>query len=419
MMVQSIHNSERILTESEIHAFVARALENKALTNKRVLVIIPDGTRSAPIGLFYRLLNEILLPRVAALDFLIALGTHPPMDEHAMQRRLGLDGKEWALRDARVHIFMHEWWKPETFYSAGVIGADEIAALTNGWIAREVNVSLNRLILDYDQLLICGPVYPHEVVGFSGGNKYLFPGIAGQEIIDLTHWLGALLTSYTIIGTKETVVRAVIERAASLVTIPKLAFCLVVREGGLAGAYLGSPYEAWQRAADHSAQVHIHYLNQSYTRVVSLMPTRYDDIWTAAKGMYKVEPIVADGGEVIIYAPHITEVSYTYGALLDAIGYHVRDYFVKQWDQFQNYPWGVLAHSTHLRGLGEYDAVRQIESPRVRVTLATGIPRERCEKINLGYLDPNAPELQALIQNPTPDTLVVPDAGEILFRLKS
>ncbi len=59
------------------------------------------------------------------------------------------------------------------------------------------------------------------------------------------------------------------------------------------------------------------------------MPRMYDDMWTAAKGMYKVEPIVADGGEVIIYAPGINEVSYTYGEILERIGYHVRDYFVK------------------------------------------------------------------------------------------
>ena len=76
---------------------------------------------------------------------------------------------------------------------------------------------LNRLILDYDLLLVCGPVFPHEVIGFSGGNKYFFPGIAGAEIIHFTHWLGALLTSYQIIGTLDTPVRRVIDRAAALI----------------------------------------------------------------------------------------------------------------------------------------------------------------------------------------------------------
>ena len=78
-----------------------------------------------------------------------------------------------------------------------------------------MTVALNKLPLEYDHVLVCGPVFPHEVVGFSGGNKYLFPGIAGPEIIHFTHWLGAVITNYEIIGTKDTPVRAVIDRAAA------------------------------------------------------------------------------------------------------------------------------------------------------------------------------------------------------------
>ena len=82
----------------------------------------------------------------------------------------------------------------------------------------------------------------------------------------------------------------------------------------------------------------------------------YDDLWTAAKGMYKMEPAIADGGEVIIYAPHVSEISYTHGRLIDEIGYHCRDYFLAQWDRFKHYPGGILAHSTHVKGLGTFDA---------------------------------------------------------------
>ncbi len=416
-MLWSAEKLEGNLNETEIRELTARALDDAGLAGKRVLVIIPDGTRSAPIGLFYRLFRELLLHRAAALDFLIALGTHPRMDNHTLARRLGLDAEEWAQRDPHIHVFQHEWWNPETFYTAGVIPADEVATLTDGLLNCDLQVSLNQRILDYDQLIICGPVYPHEVVGFSGGNKYLFPGIAGQEIIDFTHWLGALHTSYAIIGTKHTPVRDVIDRAAELVQTPKLAFCLVVVGEGLEGLFIGDPQEAWSRAADASARVHIRYLEKPVQRVLAVMPQMYDDIWTAAKGMYKAEPVVADGGEVIIYAPHIDEVSYTYGALLDTIGYHVRDYFVKQWEQFKNFPWGVLAHSTHLRGIGEYDALHQIETPRIRVTLATGIPAERCARINLGYANPDSIHPAEWIGREEEGTLYIPKAGERLFRL--
>ena len=90
---------------------------------------------------------------------------------------------------------------------------------------------------------------------------------------------------------------------------------------------------AWAAAADLSSQVHIVYRDAPLQRVLSVMPEMYDDLWTAAKGMYKMEPAIADGGEVVIFAPHLTEISYTHGKVIDEVGYHVRDYFVKQWDR--------------------------------------------------------------------------------------
>ena len=151
------------------------------------------------------------------------------------------------------------------------------------------------------------------------------------------------------------------------------------------------------------------YLDHPVQRVLSIMPPLYDDIWTAAKGMYKLEPVVAEGGEVVIYAPHIDEISYTHGRVLDEVGYHVRDYFLKQWDRFKDYPAGVLAHSTHLRGIGEYDVITETERPRVSVTLATGIPEERCRRLGLGYIDPATINMAAWAADE--GTLVVPKAG--------
>jgi lactate racemase len=278
-----------------------------------------------------------------------------------------------------------------------------------------VPVALNRLVTEYDHVLICGPVFPHEVVGFSGGTKYLFPGIAAPEIIHFTHWLGALITSSTIIGTMDTPVRAVINRAARLLQTPVSLLALVVTHEGIAGLYCGDTDAAWREAASLSAQRHVTWLDRPVRRVLSVMPPMYDDLWTAAKGMYKTEPVVADGGEVVIFAPHVREVSHVHGRTLDEIGYHCRDYFVKQWDRFQHYPGGILAHSTHVKGLGTYD--RGVEAPRIQVTLATAIPEARCRRINLGYLDPVAVNPDEWAREP--DTLVVPRAGELLFRLKS
>jgi nickel-dependent lactate racemase len=428
---------EGFLSENTVRELVAQALGELDLRNKRVLVIIPDHTRTAPIPLFFRLFHEFLGQKVAALDYLVALGTHQPMNEEALNRLVGITAEERAGKYVPARIFNHEWDKPDCFRTIGLITADEIAEITGGLMRQEVPVTLNGKIFDYDQLIICGPTFPHEVVGFSGGNKYFFPGIGGPEVIHFTHWLGAVITSMEIIGTKHTPVRQVIDRAASFIDVPKLCFSLVVKDisetcptkldqpgnepvgspsCGLAGLFIGTPEEAYEYAADLSAKLHIIYVDKPpFKRVLSVMPEMYDDLWTAAKGMYKLEPAIADGGEVIIYAPHITEISYTHGQIIDQIGYHVRDYFLKQWERFKDYPWGVLAHSTHLRGVGTFE--NGVEKPRIQVTLATGIPEERCRRVNLGYLDPATIDMSEWEGREDEGILVVPKAGEMLYKV--
>ncbi len=413
---------DRFLSEAEIRDLMSRALARANLSGQRVLIIIPDGTRTAPIPQMFRLFYDYLGETVAALDYLIALGTHPMMNEEAINRLVGLTPAERAGKYGKVNIFNHHWDIPETFVTLGRITAAEIEEISAGLMRETVDVRLNRMVFDYDQLIICGPTFPHEVVGFSGGNKYFFPGIGGPEVINFSHWLGAVITSYEVIGTKYTPVRQVIDKAATFINKPKLCFSLVVKSqnktAGLAGLYIGTPEAAYEAAADLSAKLHIKWVDRRYRRVLAVMPTMYDDVWTAAKGMYKMEPAVAEGGEVIIYAPHIDEFSYTHGRQLDEIGYHVRDYFLKQWDEFKHYSGGVLAHSTHLRGIGEYDPETGVESPRIKVTLATRIPAERCRRLNVGYLDPDSINLDDWRGREAEGILLVPKAGEMLYRLR-
>ena len=403
------------LSAEEVGRVAREGLARLPVDGARLLVIIPDGTRTMPMPLLFGVLERELRPRVAALDFLVALGTHTPMSDARLAQLIGrpvVDGRAGASR-----IINHNWSDPATFARLGTIPAREIAELTEGRLDEDVPVALNRLAIEYDHVLICGPVFPHEVAGFSGGTKYLFPGIAAPEIIHFTHWLGALITNHETIGTIDTPVRRVIDRAARLLDRPLSLFAAVVTHDGVAGAFCGEPSAAWRQAAALSSRRHIVWVDEPYDRVLSVMPRLYDDLWTAAKGMYKVEPAVSDGGEVIIYAPHVSEVSYTHGKILGEIGYHCRDYFLAQWDRFKHYPGGILAHSTHVKGLGTFDSASGVESPRVEVTLATGIPRERCEHINLGHLDPERINPDRAREEWGAGTLVVPRAGELLYRV--
>jgi nickel-dependent lactate racemase len=269
--------------------------------------------------------------------------------------------------------------------------------------------------LEYDHVLILGPTFPHEVAGFSGGAKYLFPGISGPEMINSTHWLGALTGVVDTIGVKDTPVRSLINTVAGMLKTPVTLVGMVVEGYDLIGLFLGDYLSAWGAAADLSAQRHIQWVNKPFQQVLSCAPAMYDELWTASKAMYKLEPAVAVGGEVVIYAPNLEVVSRAHGQYIFEAGYHILPYFLANWERYQHIPLGVLAHSTHLRGSGHMDG--SVECPNVKVTLASKIPLEDCARLNLGYLDPTRINIADWQNREDEGILFVPRAGEILYRV--
>ena len=409
---------DRGLTEDEVRDVLENAFSGVRVTGRRFLVLIPDDTRHAPIPMLFRLLIDILGNHVARLDFLIALGTHPPMTPDAVDRLVGISESERARRFPNVSVLSHTWDRPECLVRIGAIQAAELEELTGGLLSEPIPLDVNRFIVDYDQLVICGPVFPHEVAGFSGGAKYIFPGVAGPAVISATHWLGALVSSMKTIGVKDTAVRRVIHRAAELVPTPTFCIALAVRGDALHAVFAGGYVEAWDKAADASAQLEITYVPCAFQRVLSMPSNIYHDLWTAAKAMYKTEPAIADGGEVIIYAPALTEISYAHGRFIDEVGYHVLAYFSSQPERFASVPGVIKAHSTHVKGSGSFDLQTGSERARIQVTLATGIPKERCERVNLGYLDPGTIDINDWIGREAEGLAVIRNAGETLYRAK-
>ena len=412
-----IGDATGVLADDQVAAFVHEQLAAHPFDGRSVCVLVPDATRSVPLPLLMKAVHGALHGRASRITVLIALGTHAAMGEEALARHLGYAPGELEATYPGVTVVNHEWWRPDAFADLGTIPAARVRELSEGRMDLEVPVLLNRAVVDHDVALVLGPVLPHEVVGISGGNKYFFPGVGGQRIIDVSHWLGALITSAEIIGTTGTTpVRALIDDGAALIPAEKLAISVVTSEGPeLHSVSFGETRASWASAAEICAATHVRYLDEPVGRVLSLVPEMYGEIWTAAKGFYKLEPVVRDGGEVILYAPHVTEIASSHPEIHE-VGYHCRDYFVHQWDRFSHIHWGVLAHSTHLRGAGTYDPATGEERLRVQVTLATGIPEDVCRAVNLGYLDPASVDPTAFAAEP--DTLVVPRAGEMLYRLR-
>lgn len=415
----TIGGPEGILTQEEVHAHIVDSLGTMDLDGKSVAVVVPDATRAVPMGKLLPAVHEALSGRASKVTVLVALGTHAAMTEEQLAFFLGYEAGNIEATYPGWTVLNHEWWDESTFADLGVIPAEEVTEYSGGRLHDvPMHVLVNRHVVENDVALVVGPVLPHEVVGMSGGNKYFFPGLSGHDVIDLSHWVGALISSFEIIGTLGiTPVRSLINAATDRIPSEKLCIAVVTEAGApeLHSVSVGTTVSAWAAASPIAAASHITYLDRPYKRVLSILPTMYDDIWTGAKGFYKMEPVVADGGELIIYAPHITEVSVMHPGLA-TIGYHNRDYYVKQWERFKDHPWGELAHSTHLRGMGTFDDVEG-ERNRVTVTLATSIPRDVVESYNLNYLDPADVDIAAMEADP--ETLVVHNAGEVLHRLRS
>ena len=387
---------------------------------QRVLVLIPDHTRSLPLPFLFRALVDVL-HNTNQLDFMVALGTHPSLSDESINKLVGITSEERTTTYKHIGLLNHAWDTPFALTSLGVIEQDEIKQIAvKNWhssLPNEVDIRINKAALEYDHIIILGPTFPHEVVGFSGGAKYLFPGISGPDVINATHWLGALAGVVGTIGIKDTPVRTMIHAAARRLQTPLTLVALVVEGKGLSGLFIGDHVSAWEEAAKLSAERHIRWVEKPFQRVLSCAPSMYDELWTGGKAMYKLEPAVAVGGEVVIYAPHLDVVSHVHGKYIYEIGYHILPYFLNDWERFKDIPLGVLAHSTHVRGSGVMD--HGVEKPNVRVTLASKISAEDCARLHLGYLDPATINIDDWKDKEDEGILYVPKAGEILYRLKT
>ena len=418
MRLQRVADAGTTLTHARTAAALQEAFAGRH-AGERVLVLIPDHTRSLPLPSLFRAMVEALA-EASAVTFMVALGTHPPLDEAHLNRLVGVTAEERAGRYGHVRLVNHGWQDPNALTSIGVLPQARIQEIAGArWhptLGGDVDVRLNRAVLEHDHVIVLGPTFPHEVVGYSGGVKYLFPGISDGDMINVTHWLGALAGVRGTIGVADTPVRAMLNAAFELVPTPTTVAALVIDHGETAALFVGDPLEAWAAAAERSSHLHVRWVERPFHRVLSVAPPMYDELWTAGKAMYKLEPALAAGGELIIHAPHLSEISFVHGKWIREIGYHVLPYFLAQWERFAHVPLGVLAHSTHVRGDGDF--VDGVERPRAKVTLASRVPKEVCDALALGYLDPQAIDPREFMDREDEGVLYVPKAGEVLYKAR-
>jgi len=415
--VLSIEDLNGELTDKQLEEIVKESLKNFNSV-KKVLLIHPDYTRTdftdKLIPFIYKELKDKGMNQIDSLN---AGGTHREMAEIEIREKLGLSSKINFN-----HFYNHEYNDPQKLITVGEIPASFVAEKTQGDLSQSIPVVVNKLITeDYDLIIALSGTLPHESAGYAGGLKVFFPGISGPEVIDLLHWAAVLIGIPRIIGTMDNPAREVINQGSSYIfhqiKVPTISFNMLFEEKEHQvipkGLYIGIGFdgfiEAYKQASMASSQLHVIYLNDPLKVAIQVIDKNYDEIWTAGKGSYKLQSpgVMAPGGEIIIYAPHIK--------CFHSRGYHCKDYVKKYLELNPEFSKNIAAHVINVRGTGRYDINAEKEEFDFNVTLATGISKDICESVGLGYRNPDSIHQKDFIG---PGKLWIDNGGKYLYKIK-
>ena len=423
-----IENLKGELTEEQIKGIVRESLKDFNAI-KRVLLIHPDYTRTDFTNKLVPLIYQELKNKgMSQIDSLNAGGTHREMTEIEIREKLGL-----SSQINFNHFYNHEYNDPQQLITVGEISAAFVAEKTKRELSQSIPVVVNKLITDdYDLIIALSGTLPHEAAGYAGGLKVFFPGISGPGVIDLLHWAAVLIGIPRIIGTVDNPAREVINKGSSYIfskiKAPTISFNMVFEEKEHQvmpkGLYVGEGFDgfigAYKQAVSASSQLHVIYLDELLKVAVQVIDKSYDEIWTAGKGSYKLQSpgVMAPGGEIIIYAPHIKcfHSRPEMDLALRQIGYHCKDYVKKYLISNPDFSKNIAAHVINVRGAGSFDVNSGKEKFDFKVTLATGISKDICESVGLGYRNPDSIHRRNFIE---PGKLWIENGGKYLLKRKT
>jgi nickel-dependent lactate racemase len=405
-------SASSVLNAQDFRDIAEQALEAVS-ADAKVLAVIPDTSRDDSTHVLFPIIDKILRSKgVQRFDALVAQGTHPPISVSEKLEKIGLESFVGQ-------IFDHEWDKQDQLTNIARLDADVVAKASCGEFAKSIELTINKLILDYDLILILGATVPHEVAGFSGGAKYFFPGISGAELTNATHWIGALAGIERIIGRIETPTRHLIEQAADHINAEIINFSSSVsRNSGSElvthALFAGDLRLSFREAAEVSREINVKFIDRKYKRVIAVLDKHYTDLWTGGKASYKLGGIIEDGGELVIYAPHLTKISETHGAAIEKFGYapieKIKELAADSRELQKNLC--VAAHLAHVSYSG---SGADPKKPKYKITMAGGLSEPLCKKVGLGFADHETFDLAAFTNDP--ETLVIQNAGRDLYLL--
>ncbi len=297
------------ITRGQLRDLVEQTLAPRLSSLRRVLILPPDHTRlNSQAGPITAMAYEILVKAGVRVDIMPTLGTHNAMTEKQLRMMFG--------DTIPLDVFkVHDW--RNGIVRKGVLPGEYLAELSAGKVSYTVGVEVSTRLYDgYDLILSVGQVVPHEVVGMANYTKNIVVGAGGADIINKSHFLGAVCNMETILGRADTPVRRLFNTAVSrfLGDLPILYMLTVVeqdydtREMMLRGFYAGADEAVYREACTLAREVNVTVLDREPRKVVVYLdPHEFQSTWLGNKAVYRTRLAIADGGELIVLAPALKE----------------------------------------------------------------------------------------------------------------
>jgi carbohydrate kinase (thermoresistant glucokinase family) len=295
--------AEARISEQESEALVVELLEQLG-DLKRVLLLPPDYTRfHSGAGHLSSVLYKHLRSRGAEVVVLPATGTHLAMSAEEIAHMFpGIPAQAF-----RVHDFQRN------LVALGEVPGSFVSEVSGGLVDYAIHCEVDRLLTEgWDRIISVGQLVPHEVIGIANHAKNVFVGAGGKQVIDHTHFLGAVCNMERIMGRARTPVRDIFEYMANAFgkSLP-ITYLLTVRakdgnELVTRGLFAGDDFGCFALGAQLARQVNLDLLAAPLKKVVVYLdPSEFKSTWLGNKAIYRTRLALADGAELLIVAPGV------------------------------------------------------------------------------------------------------------------
>ena len=349
---------------------------------RRVLLVPPDFTRyHSGAGALTSMLYRALIDRGSYVEVLPATGTHVPVSEEERKQMFpGIPRAAFREHDFRTNL-----------HYLGEVPSSFVKEVSAGLVDYPIRCEVDRaLVENWDRIISVGQLVPHEVIGIANHNKNIFVGAGGKDVIDRTHFLGAVCNMESIMGRSRTPVRDVFDYMSGAFgrALPPITYLLTVRgkeRGELVtrGIYAGDDNGCFIEGAHLARLANVQLLPKPIKKaVVYLDPSEFKSTWLGNKAIYRTRLALADDAELLIIAPGVRMFGEDPGIdrLIRRHGYHGTRRTLDAVEQDPDLAASLSAAAHLIHGSSE---------GRFKVTYATGgLTRPEVEAAGFAYLQP-------------------------------